>query len=489
MTESLAFSIDYQYSIIGHALRSKNVWARLSAAGATKHWLVDKKLQELWSYFGKFKKRFNRFPNLEELLDYIQKFPKTEDHIEETIKQCISLSKKYGLDILLETLSDWNKSRVIITSIKDIQNAYNLQSVSEASKVVRAMNSSLQKLDNIKLEADALKPTPMRMDNERQERLQERGRYLDYGITYLNEVTGGIGTKDLIIISSKTGVGKTELITNITRHNVEQGHKVATFVLEGEEFELERRIKYKIMAEMFKNENKEYGNSYLNYADWRLGKNLALEKYEDEASRIMKEKYSNLATYYRVHHSFGAEELEREILKVRKFARLIIIDHLNYMDLDQGENENQQTKNLVKHLKYITQSFSIPIILVAHLRKTQGSFKNSPLIPSYEDIHGSSDIVKISTSTIILGKVTGKNDMLVAEKGIPTFMRLAKHRLEGSRVSDVGLTLFDKFTNSYLPEYALGNLNPMETKWTPLTTTPQWAKNFKIKDAAEIVKK
>ena len=189
-----------------------------------------------------------------------------------------------------------------------------------------------------------------------------------------------------------------------------------------------------------------------------------------------------LKTYYRVQGDFGAEDLEREVYAVRNDADLIVVDHLHYMDLDDDENENRAMKLLVKKLRDLALVVGIPIVVVAHLRKGTGR----PLIPSLEDFHGSSDIVKIATTAILFGPAREVVSSDSRTTGGATFMHVAKCRVDGSRTGEVGLAFFDYEQGRYRDAYAIGRMNGSCTNWTALTggSKPHWAKNATIEDVS-----
>jgi hypothetical protein len=195
------------------------------------------------------------------------------------------------------------------------------------------------------------------------------------------------------------------------------------------------------------------------------------------------EAFSNLQTIYRKGGDYGVEELERDILRVAPSTDLIIVDHLHYVDVD-GEDENQGVKKIVKKLRDLALGLGKPIILVAHMRKTPGG-KYAPLMPSLEDFHGSSDIIKIATTAIILGpcynpkffKPSMDQYELDLQDTWATYMRIAKCRLDGSRLRYTGVGFFDPQLGAYRDPYAVGQLVSNDCHWEPVARKPHWAKN------------
>ncbi len=443
MAESITFSTPYQRAILGHALRDASLWEQLDEYGANKDWLIEQ-----------------------------------AESVKETVKDCARAAAGLGVDMVSSQLGGWLRSRTLVTRVKEIEKVFNSQGEDAACDILARAATEIQRIEVVgSFQADHLASAAVRIDEEAAERRAEEGKYLTYGVKYLDEATGGISPHDLIVMGAKTGAGKTQLVTNIASHNALKGRPVAFFALEAENNEIERRLKYQLMAERFRYAHKDSGRSFqdINYGAWRLGEigDRIDAEYEAWGTEQVKARYSNIITYYRNKSDFGMTQLEREIYKVHKKVKLIILDHLHYMDFDGGghaDDENAQMKRLVKRLKHITQVLGVPIIAIAHLRKTSGK----TLIPGIDDFHGSSDITKICTSAIMIGPAYDIASTKVG--GHATFMRLAKHRLEGSRTTKIGVTFFDPVNNRYVDKYGLGSLNFMETKWMESKEFPLYAK-------------
>jgi hypothetical protein len=97
-----------------------------------------------------------------------------------------------------------------------------------------------------------------------------------------------------------------------------------------------------------------------------------------------------------------------------------------------------------------------------------------------DDFHGTSDIVKIATTCIIIGKPHEVAYSGVKPNGYPTFIRVVKHRLDGSRTWPTSINFFQPQTGTYAAEYAIGHLTAHDTKWDPLIPVPAWAKSASV---------
>jgi hypothetical protein len=158
------------------------------------------------------------------------------------------------------------------------------------------------------------------------------------------------------------------------------------------------------------------------------------------------------------------------LLAIQDQADLIIVDHLHYIDIED-ENENRGFKTLIKAMRDVALAIGRPVLLVAHLRKSDRSRKR--IVPDKEDFHGSSDVIKIATDTILLAPALCAPS---AKHGVAnTFFSIPKAR-EAGGTRLVALCEFDWRARAYADHYTLGR----ETKpgeWEPLEKdeVPSWA--------------
>jgi DnaB-like helicase C terminal domain len=326
----------------------------------------------------------------------------------------------------------------------------------------------LKLLDNLKLFRD-------RVTDERIQRISQSSECLSFGVKFLDECLGGIYSNDLIIYGAKTGIGKTQLATITAMANASAGKRVHFFALEAEANEIERRIKYQILAEaFFKHLKKDFPTVHLNYMDWYYGKlDQSLGKVEPEIDAMMKDLYPNLWTFYRTG-DFTVQDFEKQILAIQDQTDLVIVDHLHYFDFED-DNENRAMKATVKKIRDLALLIGKPVILIAHMRKSDRRAKQ--VVPGADEFHGSSDITKIATKVVTLApclESEGRGNRW------PTYIRAVKCRVDGARTKYVGLTSFNADTNTYERKYYLGKLNPSEEAYQAVEAEenlPYWAKS------------
>lgn len=491
MSEIIAFSDDQQAAMLGHAFTTPGVWQQLDSLSFDKQWLSDAELSTLFERCQKFKKDYKRYPLAKELIEAIKDAPAIIRRTNEIVEWCLEQQRHLPLDTLRTKLIEWARSRVLINSVYEIRDKWKSDSHQDAYAAAKKIDTELQKIELLAgCSVDKLELSTVRIKGEAARREEDAIKKIQYGISYLDDALGGIIPSDLIIISARAGAGKTDLAKNIAKSNAESGKRVIFFALEAEQDEIERRIKFTMLASKFRKNNEgneRLAKGTLTYRRWRQNEleNL-LQPYRKEVELEFEDKYKTLKTYYRQASDFGIGDMEREILKAHKEADLIVIDHLHYVDFDGDDrSENQEMHKLVKNINRLTLSLNIPVVCIAHIRKGNGK----TIVPSLDDVHGSSNIVKIARAVIMLapahGIVTG--DASAGGSSIsPTYIRVVKSRLDSNPLHYTATCFYDGELGTYRKPYALGRLNLHETKWTPLKAAPPyWATDASIIDISE----
>lgn len=492
----IIFSPDVQQALLGHAVSNSKVFETAQAMGVTSPWFYNANHQSIWQALDEFERKYHRHPSIPELKStaaFTVEEVKVKAARSKALEQALAGRTEVAFDAIVGELREWSKGQTFVKGMETASDLYNRKDVATAYALVAKMNLDIERIDQQGLQQRSL-PSSERVDGERQERIEQRGKVMHYGISFLDDATGGIGLNDVVLIGAKPGVGKTQLVTDIASHNVLDGKRVTLFALEAEPNEIERRMKFSLLSKFYR-ATKLANPKPVNYRDWRRGEfDEDLQPFEDQVNSYFREKYANLRTIYKGWGEYGILDLERDIVKLAPTTDLIIVDHLHYIDTD-GENENHEMKQIVKTLRDLALLLCKPIILVAHMRKTLGGRKSTPLVPDLEDFHGSSDIIKIATTAIILAPCYENWKMFTAPSMIPskffkdpetkqvrarlwaTYVRVAKCRLDGSIVRYCAVTFFDDESGKYRPQYALGRLISGDCHWEPEDQRPYWAKN------------
>jgi hypothetical protein len=191
----------------------------------------------------------------------------------------------------------------------------------------------------------------------------------------------------------------------------------------------------------------------IRFLDWYQGKlEAVLGVYEDMADAELRETTKNLHTFYRID-SFTSDDFCRQLEGIKDQSDLVVLDHLHYVDSDD-ENENRGYKATVKQIRDSALKFEKPVIVVAHVRKSDRRL--AQLLPDIEDFHGSSDIPKMATKAIMLAPDYGTN---TGDSALwSTFMQVGKCRMDNSVTRYVARLDFNTRSDSYEDGYSLGRL-------------------------------
>jgi hypothetical protein len=315
-----------------------------------------------------------------------------------------------------------------------------------------------------------------RLKGERERRIDDGKRALQFYDPYLDDQLRGIIPTDLILFGAESGIGKTERALDIAVQNAIHGHRVDFFALEAEKAEIEMRSKFALLAQLVLDSRNLEGAEDFNYADWRLGRCEGVAShFEDQVNEWLGSRLRNLHTYYK-GEVFTPRDLQRLILDRAKSTALFVIDHLHYIDGDD-ENENRAMSELMNTVRHLAVNTGRPIILVAHLRKADT--RAGRLVPTKDDFHGSSNIVKIATRAITMSHASNIEPLHWYQS--PTYVSVIKDRLLGSPPW-AALTTFDLRRKKYDANYRLGILQKGRTEWKPygVADAPRWARHHTV---------
>ena len=479
--EAIVFSATQQDAIIGHCLQQHQIWDILNQFGVTAAWLIDPPLKDLWKQLVDFKKEFNRLPlTIDEacdfLIDDLQKVA-----AKRSITRCIEAKKRYPWSGLEHKLIEWAKSRLIFTTINEISTQFNAGKIDAAYDLWQDKAIQLSKIEGMSgLELDGFVSAAERVKEEAAEREKDTHRIIPYGTTFLRDSLVGILPTEVVLVGATSGAGKTQWAKIQAAYTAKVTQKpVHYFALEAEPYEIERRIKFGIMAGEFREKNPNYPGGRINYKNYRLNLlNEQLDPYEKMAHDDFDKNYKNLHTYYKKRDDFGISQLDKEFMRLKGQSSLIVLDHIHFIDLN-GENENREMSQLIKRLREFSQKLEIPIICIAHLNKE--AERNMGLVPRKEHFQGASDLYKVAITALMLSPVPCMSSGDSKALGKPTFIRVVKTRLDNTMLYDVGCVFYNSWQADYTPYYAVGRLSKGETKWSSLKNDlPEWANQGRI---------
>lgn len=282
---------------------------------------------------------------------------------------------------------------------------------------------------------------------------------LSFGISYLDDALSGITPNDFIVLAGYTGGGKSELAVSIaiTAARSNPNKDVLFYALEAHKNEITLRFLYKEITRLYWIDKKDKATNNYNYQSWVTGKAVFLDEYEYQAKENLRNLH-NLKVIY-TGEFFKIQDFETSFMgNTKNHYSLVVLDHLHYFDTE-GANENQALHSIVKTLRNIFLEKEIPLILVSHVRKKDS--RSPQIVPSSDDLHGTSNIAKVSTKIITLASGYGVNiehneRTQHIGKGFATFIKIAKNRLGQHPLEYIALTKFNSLKNEYSENYVLG---------------------------------
>ena len=167
----------------------------------------------------------------------------------------------------------------------------------------------------IPFSGNGFKSVAERSEDEKNNRVKLKDKLLKFGVHFLDLSFRGIFPNDLILVGAPSGIGKTQFCVNMALRNIEDGRRVHFIALEADDFEIERRLKYAIVANSFfaDQSRPQLSGERLSFIDWCMGEyELQLRPYETLAENLLS-GYKNLFTFYK-QKEFGVDELIENVL-------------------------------------------------------------------------------------------------------------------------------------------------------------------------------
>jgi len=282
---------------------------------------------------------------------------------------------------------------------------------------------------------------------------------LKTGIKFIDEATGGIMPNDCFMVGAGTGIGKTQISSQIALHIAESGHGVAMFILESYRGEMADKEKFqRIKQVLFERKNFKLLGRF-QFRPWECGKFIGTEIEEIEKSLIAPEIYKNtevltkIKIRYRANESYNVFNFEKDIDTIveKSDIKIMLVDHLHFFDLHLKE-ENQAIKNIVNRIRDKAQLHNIPSIIFSHIRKKVNQFDHS-VVPSIDEFHGTSEITK--NPTLVLAMAQAYNRTPSQGYYSPTFFKLHKDRFENSSKKFYALLNYNLNSGKYEHDYQL----------------------------------
>lgn len=211
-----------------------------------------------------------------------------------------------------------------------------------------------------------------------------------YWVKWLDDYIWWILPDELVVIGARSWVGKSELAYNIAVTNAGRNKKVMLFSLE-----------WNIEEPALRHLQREISNkTEIRPVEYRFNtKNI--DNLEDEAALRIPQSIKDNLLVFRKDDIPNLNLLKQLIMQAKEDVDLIVIDHLNYIQLN-SDNENKEVGEIMRELKRITDIIKKPVILVSHVRKPWSKESEQP--PTMYDLYGSSNVAKEATTVIMISK-------------------------------------------------------------------------------------
>lgn len=195
-----------------------------------------------------------------------------------------------------------------------------------------------------------------------------------WGSQLVDEKFAIIKRTDFIVIGAKRSSGKTTYSFDLAHKNARLGHKVLYISLEMEEMEIKEDFARKRAGITIKEE--------LNYEIPEYKMDLYNKKLEELGSE------KNL--FFAGIRRGGNADWKGIMETINKYNELdlIIIDNLDLIEGIRGENDNERQKRIVKSILNLTSEYKIPLMMIHHYRKGNGSSSSDAM----DELSGSGKI-------------------------------------------------------------------------------------------------
>lgn len=189
------------------------------------------------------------------------------------------------------------------------------------------------------------------------------------GIPAIDQRTGGLLPRRLIVLAARPSIGKTALAQQIALHAASHGHPVGILSLEMSAEELAQRS----MANV-------YG---LNLSRLTFGDDGELRKLSRAASdRPITDLPIHLDTDT---YSLGGIEARISEWRRKHGIKLAIVDHIGLIDGGEGSTRNEHLGKITRRLKITAKRLEIPVLAVSQLSRNVERDKRRPVLADLRD--------------------------------------------------------------------------------------------------------
>jgi len=253
-----------------------------------------------------------------------------------------------------------------------------------------------------------------------------------FGISFLDAVVNGIYDEDLLIIGAESGIGKSTIAEIIAFSCVQQGVKPALFSLEN----FAGNTRDKKAFELWKKGTKNWNVRFREFIDLYNKDPASMDDYVSEAEKLINQ----MVLIERTNKDYTIDILAKDFKRVvDEGCKVILLDHLDYFDAYEKDNDLQHTRRLMKEIRRLQDEYKVAVIGFSQLRK---NVDKNIKVPTYDDLYGSGD--KVKQATLVL--MVARTDEEPVNGVYQTYMNLSKDRFGSKVACKIG---FDIKTGTY----------------------------------------
>jgi twinkle protein len=239
---------------------------------------------------------------------------------------------------------------------------------------------------------------------------------IDYPWAGLNKLTYGFRSKELVTITSGSGMGKTSVVKELEAYILDKtDDNLAIIHLEES---IERTVKGLMSIE---------ANSPIHIPQYER------ELSPEDKKALWQKSVGDKNVYFYDH--FGSMSEDSLLNVIRTYAKSfdckwIVLDHLSIVVSDQDGilDERKAIDAIMTNLRKIVQETGIGLFLISHLRRPQGKAHEEGGQVSLSELRGSAAIAQLSDIVIGLERNQQDDDPIIRNQ---TTLRVIKNRFSG----------------------------------------------------------
>ena len=226
----------------------------------------------------------------------------------------------------------------------------------------------------------------------------------------LNRITKGARRGEMVLVCAGTGVGKSEVVRQAAYHFRKQGEVIGYVALE-----------------------ESVQRTALGFMGLHLGKRVFLDPRGEDQDTLREafERTVGDGNYYLYDH-FGSLESGNLVSKIRYMVkgcncRTVVLDHISIVvSGSEIDDERKALDVIATSLKTLAMELNFRLIVIAHLKRTEGTSHEEGGRVKLNDIRGTGALAQLSNMVFALERNQQSED----EKNVTT-LRVLKNRHTG----------------------------------------------------------